>query len=257
MKYILTRIKSIFLCIFNLLKYYLCFYFCLFITIFSQQFIKFNDDFGFSVALILSTLCFILLLKIERKSPIKYLNIHKLEYNFSFFLILIFSISLSLFCLNIGIIFEKFTSPDLYSNSRLYFWSLLHIIIIAPICEEIFFRGIIFTKLNTVLRLPITLLIQGLLFGFMHGGLSGHLIQSLLATISGIIYALIYYYTANLTIPILIHICYNTLIVIFNFFPFIFLINPFILLFMSLLGFILVFKFKRHVHLNINHKIKH
>lgn len=201
----------------NISKYIFVFFISFIFIFFLQDNIKFNDDIGFSLALLLSTLIFLFLLKRENKSPIDYLKIHKVKFR-TILLLMCFSIILILFDLITSKFLENFITTDTISNTKLYFWSLFHLIFLAPICEEIFFRGILFQKLKEIFSLFSSIIIQGCLFGVAHGAFSGHLIQSLLAGFSGILYALIFTYSNNLTISILIHIFYNSFLVILNLF---------------------------------------
>lgn len=178
------------------------------------------------------------MLKIENKSPLKFLNLNKVNYNY-ILLLIILAISILSFDLGVGNLLEEFIKSDVSSNTEIYFGSLLHLIFLAPICEEIFFRGIIFQKLKNVMPLFIAIIIQSFIFGIFHGAFSGHLIQSLLAMLSGIIYSLLYNHTNNLTISILLHIFHNLLLVILNLSFFDFNINSTILIGISLLFFLL------------------
>ncbi|WP_207707469.1 hypothetical protein, partial [Clostridium tarantellae] len=64
---------KLFNCILYLFKYLCTFFIIIVITSYLQDYFKLNDDIGFSICLILSTFCFYILLKLENKSPVKYL----------------------------------------------------------------------------------------------------------------------------------------------------------------------------------------
>lgn len=209
------KLKQIFNFIKNISKYIITFIISLFFVFFLQDNLKFNDDIGFSLALVISATLFLFLLKRESKSPMKYLKVHKVKFK-TILIIICFTIVMLFFDIIIIKLLEKLIVSDVQGETKLYFLSILHLVILAPICEEIFFRGLLFQKLKEIMPLFLSVIIQGFIFGILHGAFSGHLIQSLLSGFSGIIYALIYNYTNNLTIPILIHGFYNLFLVILN-----------------------------------------
>lgn len=89
----------------------------------------------------------------------------------------------------------------------------IFIIIIAPIFEEIIFRGIIFGCLKKYCSIPIAIIIQAVLFGIFHGDIS----QGVYAFVLGIVLAIIYLYTDSLWGDILSHGFANLLsVMIFN-----------------------------------------
>ena len=201
---------------------------------FLQDIMGFNDDIGFSFALLLSTICLFLLLKMEHKSPMQFLQLHKV--NFKIIpSIIILSICIIFFNLGFSTLLIQFFENNIFSDIPLCFSSIIHIVFLAPICEEIFFRGIIFTKCKYIMPAFIAILIQAFIFGICHGALSGNIIQSLSAMISGIIFALIYNYTNNLTISILLHIFMNLLLVILNLLPFAINVYPITYIILSIL----------------------
>lgn len=207
---------------------------------FLQDYFKFNDDIGFSFSLLLSTICFFLFLKIENKSPLKFLKLYNVDFKF-IPLIILLAISLVLFKLGLGNLLIEILKINITIDTsiydELYFWSIIHIVFLAPICEEIFFRGIIFTKLRYILPNSLAILIQALIFGAFHGGLSGDIVRVSLSTVSGIIFALLYNYTNNLTSSILFHSCSNILVIILNLLAFD--INPILSIIISFLCLVL------------------
>lgn len=209
------KTKEILRFIINIFKYIITFFISFIFVFFLQDIFKFNDDIGFSLALIISTSLFILLLKRENKSPIEYLKVHKVSLKNILHLIC-FTIILVPIDLGIALLLSKVITTDVSTETKLYFWSILHLVILAPISEEIFFRGILFQKLKEIMPLFLSLIIQGFIFGIAHGAFSGHLMQSIVAGFSGILYALVYNYKKNLTIPILLHSFYNSFLVILN-----------------------------------------
>lgn len=82
---------------------------------------------------------------------------------------------------------------------------ILLAIIIIPIFEEVFFRGIIFGCLRKNYSFKISIIVQALIFSTMHI----NLIQGVYTFIAGILLALIYVKTKTLLAPIIVHIEYN------------------------------------------------
>ncbi|WP_287130021.1 CPBP family intramembrane glutamic endopeptidase [Candidatus Cyanaurora vandensis] len=82
---------------------------------------------------------------------------------------------------------------------------LVTVTILAPVFEEILFRGLLFTSLTTVLSIPQAMLLSGLVFGAIHGSAAELLPLSVL----GVVLAYAYHQTRNLAVPILIHLLFN------------------------------------------------
>ncbi|MDO9592411.1 MAG: type II CAAX endopeptidase family protein, partial [Erysipelotrichaceae bacterium] len=83
---------------------------------------------------------------------------------------------------------------------------LLTVGIIAPIAEELLFRGLVFHMFNRHMNIKIALIVQGLLFGAFHM----NLVQGLYASVLGIVLGITYLLTGTLWIPIIIHIVNNS-----------------------------------------------
>ncbi|KEH99932.1 CPBP family intramembrane metalloprotease (plasmid) [Clostridium botulinum] len=232
-------------CILNLFKYLSV----LIIISCFEDIIGFNDDVGFSLGLLLSTSIFFLLLKKEGNSPIKFLKIHKVKFNITI-VILMLAITNTIFQLGANEFLQKFIMTRIYNHTQLYWGSIIHLIVLAPLCEEILFRGIIFTKLKNVMPVFLAIIIQGIIFGRFHGALSTHILQ----TFSGIIFALVYNYTNNLTANILFHSFDNLLLVILNMLPFDFNVNPAICIIISFLCLLVIIMLIKHHNLLYNSK---
>ncbi|MBX4260382.1 CPBP family intramembrane glutamic endopeptidase [Clostridium estertheticum] len=149
--------------------------------------------------------------------------------------IIILSVCISFFNEGFGTLLIQCFRNSTFSHIPICFSSIIHIVFLAPICEEIFFRGIIFTKCKYIMPSFIAILIQAFIFGICHGALSGNIIQAILAIISAIIFALIYNYTNNLTISILLHIFMNLLQIMVNLLPFAITIYPILYIILAIL----------------------
>lgn len=78
-------------------------------------------------------------------------------------------------------------------------------IVVAPIFEEILFRGIVFGELSSFMRPWAAIILQGLIFGIAHAAL----FQSIFAFVLGIILGIIYYYSKSIKMAFVYHIAFN------------------------------------------------
>jgi len=83
--------------------------------------------------------------------------------------------------------------------------SFFLIIIIAPIFEEVIFRGVILKQLLKQYSLIISLFISSILFAFIHFNIN----QGIGAFFWGMIFGFVYYKTESLIIPIILHLINN------------------------------------------------
>lgn len=83
---------------------------------------------------------------------------------------------------------------------------IIAVAIIAPIIEEIVFRGLVFTRLNKGINTVVAVILSSLLFAIMHM----QLIWIIYAFIFGIIFNLIYIRFKSLLANILLHMSYNS-----------------------------------------------
>jgi membrane protease YdiL (CAAX protease family) len=82
---------------------------------------------------------------------------------------------------------------------------LVTVVGLAPIFEEILFRGLLFPSLTTVMTVPQGIFLSGIIFGAIHTSAAEFLPLSVL----GMILAYSYQQTRNLAVPILIHMLFN------------------------------------------------
>ncbi len=87
---------------------------------------------------------------------------------------------------------------------------ILLFILIAPIAEELLFRGFLFGFLRQSFSVIVSVGISAACFAFMHGSLLS------LQLVGGIIFALGYEYSRNLWVPILLHIGANTAVLLID-----------------------------------------
>lgn len=85
--------------------------------------------------------------------------------------------------------------------------TFLSTVLISPITEEIFFRGILYNKLKNNLNVLLATFIQAIIFGLVHG----NILHIIYATILGVIFSFIYDFFNSILAPILMHITLNFL----------------------------------------------
>lgn len=85
--------------------------------------------------------------------------------------------------------------------------SIISVAILAPIVEEVFFRGLIYTRLKSGMNKITAAVISSLLFGVMHG----EIIWMLIGFMSGLALVWIFEKTRSLLGCITVHIANNTL----------------------------------------------
>lgn len=73
--------------------------------------------------------------------------------------------------------------------------------ILAPLGEEVVFRGVVYGQFKKVMKVPIAIVFSGLAFGLFHG----NLVQAVYATVIGILLALVYELYGTLIAPMVFH----------------------------------------------------
>jgi len=103
-------------------------------------------------------------------------------------------------------LFEQYSNnmEQLMSNQSMVL-QILAVGIMAPLLEEIIFRGLIFNQLRNNIPLPAALIIQGLLFGIVHLDV----IQGSYAFIIGILLGLLIVWYNSLLPPVAFHMGLN------------------------------------------------
>jgi membrane protease YdiL (CAAX protease family) len=91
----------------------------------------------------------------------------------------------------------------------------LSAVILAPIAEEIIFRGCIYRFLKSQTQRPAAQLISGAVFASIHG----NLLSFVPLTVVGVLLARVYEESGNIKAPIIFHACFNgfTLCMLFLF----------------------------------------
>jgi len=127
-------------------------------------------------------------------------------------------ISPALLCLSLGIAANILTicilsmlsvsqqpSPldDLFGNSLIV--DLLVVAVLAPVLEEIIFRGIVLKRLSKITRRNTAVFLQALIFGIIHL----NLLQGVYAFFLAIFIGYIYIWFDSVWYAVLIHVAYN------------------------------------------------
>ena len=86
-------------------------------------------------------------------------------------------------------------------------------VIVAPIFEDLLFRGILYRRLRDYLNVPLAILLSAAAFGVFHG----NIIQFFYATALGILFAILYEHYGTILVPILCHLGANLASEILNY----------------------------------------
>lgn len=96
---------------------------------------------------------------------------------------------------------------NLYDSvNKNIFVALLTTGILGPILEELIFRGVVYEKLKTFNKKSTSMFITGVLFGLFHG----NIIQFIYAFLLNFVLVKSYEKENSILVPILIHICANS-----------------------------------------------
>lgn len=118
-------------------------------------------------------------------------------------------------CSMVFLISNNFESyKEVSNNLSLAFnsiWSMVCLIVIAPIFEEILFRGLIFYELKKFSHVLLAVILQAIIFSVAHG----NMLQAIYTFIFGITLNIIYICTKSIGPNIICHMTYNLFGLIF------------------------------------------
>lgn len=97
------------------------------------------------------------------------------------------------------------------SNPLLFVFELFAAIIIAPISEELFFRGVLFNRLKISKGFAFGLIVSSLIFGLCHLNYPDHISHVIYTCIFGMCMCILYSRTDNILLNMLVHSTYNLL----------------------------------------------
>jgi membrane protease YdiL (CAAX protease family) len=83
-------------------------------------------------------------------------------------------------------------------------FAFIYVVILAPIVEELFFRGIILHRFGIKWNTEKAIIVSSLLFSILHFDI--HLLTRFFL---GVILSILYYQTKTLIVPMIFHGCYN------------------------------------------------
>ncbi len=116
------------------------------------------------------------------------------------------------------------TSKDLQGIVSTKLWlSILGVGVIAPVTEELIYRGAVIKLLKNIAPIPFVIILQAGLFALGHF----NLVQALSTFIFGISAGLVFYFTKSLPASIVMHILNNMLVIGLVHFPFDFYLSTF------------------------------
>lgn len=95
------------------------------------------------------------------------------------------------------------SSPALQSQN--IFLQIISVVIIAPIVEEIVFRGIILRKFGKAMPIILAVILNSCLFGLGHG----QIVWMIYTAILGILFSIVMIKEKSVVAPILMHMVYN------------------------------------------------
>ena len=127
------------------------------------------------------------------------------------------------------LILEKLQRP------RFEPFMLISTVIIGPIFEEIFYRGLLYNKLKEISNVFIAVFISSILFAFLHIPGYGFNIKMFSLVLDGILLTYCYEKTDNIYVPILVHSINNFFIFLFKYVYFYFLIIIYFIIFIMAL----------------------
>lgn len=226
----------------------------------------FNTSYGYLILTATLNLSFVLIFAfVKSKREIKLTN--KIKFKKLFIYILIGIISYVLLYPIINLISYKvqqcgIVSPKLpYTvTTKNYFISLISLVLLPAVCEELIFRGIIFTGLKKYGKC-FSIIVSALMFAIFHMSIE----QIVYPILMGVLFAVIMYYENNILYCIAIHILNNFITLTLAYFNFSFINTStlyiafailFALTFIVALAFFLIKKDtnKEKIKLNINEK---
>jgi len=91
-----------------------------------------------------------------------------------------------------------------------FFMVFLTTVCMAPILEELLFRGLIYKRIRTICKPFVAAIISSLAFGITHG----NLVQFVYAFFAGMLLAYVYEKYKNIWAPIIFHVCANLISII-------------------------------------------
>ncbi|MFA9399359.1 MAG: lysostaphin resistance A-like protein [Clostridiaceae bacterium] len=166
----------------------------------------------FPATFIAAVVCFfiyMLMLRNKEENLIKRCKFKKISFKNGIYIFFITTF-LGFFSLSLIYYIERFfpsysETSETIAGAYNSIFSVIIIIALIPIFEEILFRGLIFNELRHSLNITLSIILQAAIFGIFHG----NPLQAIYTFIAGTVFCLVYYWTDSLYSSILAHITYN------------------------------------------------
>ena len=97
------------------------------------------------------------------------------------------------------------------NDPLLFIFEMFSAIIIAPISEELFFRGVLFNRLKIRKGFVFGLVVSSVIFGLCHFNYPDHISHIIYTCIMGMTLCILYSRTDNLLLNMVVHSAYNLL----------------------------------------------
>lgn len=152
-----------------------------------------------------------LIFYIKRVNIKEYLQINGVDLKKCIFIIIL-SLVLNVIFQSIQLLFPDNMRQDLITESSVrltgnIYLAFIAIVILAPLTEEILFRGLVFGTLKQNMNVYVAALLQAILFGIMHV----NIIWVLIAIPTALLYAFLMERYKSIVAPLIGHIAVNVL----------------------------------------------
>lgn len=102
------------------------------------------------------------------------------------------------------------TAEAIYGSS--IYLQIIAVAILAPISEELIFRGLIYKRMRVFLNAPLATVVSAAIFGAFHG----NMLQFIYATLLGVALAYVYERFRTVMAPIMVHVAANAMSVLIS-----------------------------------------
>lgn len=168
-----------------------------------------NMAFVLIPAMIISFIIYFFILRARGKNLLKICKPRKVKVKNIILIILIvvgYSLTLSAVSLYVVKYFPSYNDTAKTISSTMSSWiGIIAVVILAPIFEEIMFRGIILTEISDNLKIVPAVIIQAIIFGIYHM----NIFQGLYASILGLVLGYVCVKTKTIASSITGHITFN------------------------------------------------
>lgn len=114
--------------------------------------------------------------------------------------------SMAISLMGLNSMFPEYSEQvELLMEGQPFWLILLSVGILAPIAEELIFRGLVYRRVREYTNVKWGILLSSLIFGLYHG----NMIQFIYAAIMGAVFAWLYEKTGRLKVPIMAHMAAN------------------------------------------------